>query len=33
LWRIDPKVDYGALNPLTSDRVNTKLIAEQWDDL
>jgi TnpA family transposase len=33
LWRIDPKADYGALNRLASDRVNTKLIAEQWDDL
>jgi TnpA family transposase len=33
LWRIDPKADYGALNPLAGDRVNTKLIAEQWDDL
>jgi hypothetical protein len=24
LWRIDPKADYSALNPLTGDRVNTK---------
>jgi TnpA family transposase len=33
LWRIDPKADYGAFNRLASDRVSTKLIAEQWDDL
>ena len=33
LWRVDPTADYGPLNRLASDRVNTKLIAEQWDDL
>jgi len=33
LWRIDPKADYGALNRLAADRINTRIIAEQWDDL
>ncbi len=33
LWRIDPKADYGVFNRLAPDRVKTKLIAEQWDDL
>ena len=33
LWRIDPKADYGPLNRLVSGRINTKLVAEQWDDL
>ncbi len=32
LWRIDPHADYGALNELASDRVNMKLIIEQWED-
>jgi TnpA family transposase len=33
LWRIDPAADYGVLNRLASDRVNAKLIVEQWEDL
>lgn len=33
LWRIDPAADYGALDRLARDRVNTKLIVEQWEDL
>jgi len=33
LWRIDPKADYGALNGLARNRVNTGLIAQQWDDV
>jgi TnpA family transposase len=33
LWRIDPKADYGAFNALATDRINTRLITEQWDDL
>ena len=32
-WRIDPHADYGALNDLSRHRVNTRLIAEHWDDL
>ena len=33
LWRIDPKADDGALNGLARNRVNTGLIAQQWDDV
>ena len=33
LWRIDPAADYGALDRLACDRINTKLIVEQWEDL
>ena len=33
LWRIDQKADYGPLNRLAADRINTKIITEQWDDL
>jgi TnpA family transposase len=33
LWRIDPKADYGPFNSFATDRINLKLIAEQWDDL
>ena len=33
LWRIDQKADYGLLNRLAADRINTKIITEQWDDL
>jgi TnpA family transposase len=32
-WRINPRADYGALNGLSQHRVNTRLIAEHWDDL
>ena len=32
-WRIDADADYGALNSLSRHRVNTDLIAENWDDL
>ena len=32
-WRIDPKADYGALNGLARQRINTELIARNWDDL
>jgi TnpA family transposase len=31
--RIDAKVDYGALNGLARQRINTPLIARHWDDL
>ena len=33
LWRVDQKADYGPLNRLASDRINTRIITEQWDDL
>jgi TnpA family transposase len=32
-WRVDPKADYGALDGLAANRINTRLIAEHWDDL
>jgi len=32
-WRIDPAADYGCLNGIARHRINTKLIAEHWDDL
>ena len=32
-WRVDPKADYGALNGLAANKINTRLVAEHWDDL
>jgi TnpA family transposase len=32
-WRIDVEADYGALDGLARQRVNTELIASSWDDL
>lgn len=32
-WRADQKADYGALNALAAQRINTERIAEHWDDL
>jgi len=32
-WRIDSSADYGPLNDIARHRINTKLIAEHWDDL
>ena len=32
-WRIDPHAEYGVLNDLSRHRINTRLIAEHWDDL
>jgi TnpA family transposase len=32
-WRMDPSADYGCLNGVARHRINTKLIAEHWDDL
>jgi TnpA family transposase len=32
-WRLDPMADYGVLNTIARSRVNTKLIARNWDDL
>lgn len=31
-WRLDPTADYGVLNSIARSRVNTKLIARNWDD-
>jgi TnpA family transposase len=32
-WRIDPRADYGALNALGRHRLNTELVAANWEDL
>ena len=32
-WRIDSGADYGVLNGLARQQVNTSLIEEQWDDM
>jgi TnpA family transposase len=32
-WRIDPAADYGPLNGLARQKVNTGLIRDNWDDL
>jgi TnpA family transposase len=32
-WRIDPTAAYGELDRLARPRVNTKLIARNWDDM
>jgi TnpA family transposase len=32
-WRIDPTADYGPLNGLARHRINTNLIANNWDDI
>ena len=32
-WRMDPKADYGPLNGLARQRINTPRIARNWDDL
>ena len=32
-WRIDPAADYGALNGVARHRINTRLIAENWEDM
>jgi TnpA family transposase len=32
-WRLDLTADYGVLNSIARSRVNTKLIARNWDDL
>jgi TnpA family transposase len=32
-WRIDATADYGVLDRLARHRVNTKLIARNWDDM
>jgi TnpA family transposase len=32
-WRVDGKADYGVLDDLAANRINLKLVVEQWDDL
>jgi TnpA family transposase len=32
-WRIDPRADYGDLNTLARQRINTDLVAQNWDDM
>ncbi len=32
-WRMDPAADYGPLNGLARHRINTNLIATNWDDI
>jgi TnpA family transposase len=32
-WRMDPTADYGPLNGLARHRINTNLIATNWDDI
>jgi TnpA family transposase len=32
-WRMDPKADYGALNGLARQRINSPRIVRSWDDL
>ncbi len=32
-WRIDPKADYGKLNAVAKQQINTQKITQQWDDL
>jgi TnpA family transposase len=32
-WRMDALADYGAFNGLARSRVNTRLIADNWEDL
>lgn len=33
LWRIDPTADYGPLDGLARNKINTKLIADEWDEI
>ena len=32
-WRIDATANYGILNGIARNRINTQLIAEHWDDM
>jgi len=32
-WRIDPKADYGRLNKIATNRIDTRLIRERYDDI
>jgi TnpA family transposase len=31
-WRIDPQADYGPFNQLGRHKINTNIIAQNWDD-
>lgn len=33
LWRIDPSANYGLLDGLARNRINTALITSQWDQI
>ena len=32
-WRIDRNADYGPLNGISRNRINTRVITDKWDDL
>lgn len=32
-WRIDPKADYGLLNPVSAHRINLDKLVPHWDDM
>ena len=32
-WRIDPQADYGKLNRIATNRIDTRLITEHYDDI
>jgi TnpA family transposase len=32
-WRVDGKADYGALDDLAAQRINTAMIIQHWEDL
>lgn len=32
-WRIDTSTDYGCLNGIARNKINTRLIANNWDDM
>ncbi len=32
-WRIDPKADYGLLNPISAHHLSLQKIAPHWDDM
>ena len=32
-WRIDPMADYGPLNGIARNRISTRLITHNWDDM
>ena len=33
LWRIDRQADYGPLDPLARNKINVRIIIENWEDL
>ena len=33
LWRLDRDADYGPLNGLARNRINSDLIVRKWDDM